>query len=151
MLKNPNLYFCNICDFKCNKQSNFNVHCSTSKHIKKTQSDKNLETNLEPNIVTYECIVCNKKYKSRNGLWLHKKSCKEKEELTDITNNEIIKKDIKKLIMPIEERLDELNKIPQIIEFIKHSQEIYKQNLELQQQLYIQMLDIIKMSKNTTN
>ena len=37
--KNAGQYFCEKCDFKCSKQSNFNKHLSTDKHKMMTNDD----------------------------------------------------------------------------------------------------------------
>jgi hypothetical protein len=55
--KNTDKYICEICEFKCGKQSNFLKHESTKKHLKNKgiQSDKALPKFL--------CGKCNKEYK----------------------------------------------------------------------------------------
>ena len=66
--KNAKNFYCEICDFRCSKQSNFNLHIMTSKHKK--------GTNIEHcDSKALCCDLCNKEYKSRNGLWVHKKKC----------------------------------------------------------------------------
>ena len=62
-------YFCSNCDYYTNKSSSYNKHLSTRKHIEAT--NENVATD------TFECNLCNKVYKSRVGLWKHKKACKE--------------------------------------------------------------------------
>ena len=62
-------YFCSNCDYYTNKSSSYNKHLSTRKHIEAT--NENVAT------YTFECNLCNKVYKSRVGLWKHKKACKE--------------------------------------------------------------------------
>jgi len=148
--KIANIFICKLCNYECCKLSDYNKHKNTRKHIHRTNIDK-LEQTIEHKNLTplkeYKCNNCNKLYQARNSLWYHQKKCKKVENILEPNIKEILKE----MLIPIEERLDDLNKIPQIIEFIKQNQEIYKQNLELQQQLYIQMSNIIKMSKNNTN
>lgn len=67
----PVKYFCKICDYKCIKKTNFTRHLSSSKHIVKQNVYKN-EKEKGKNFV---CCCCGKHYKSRNGLWKHKKTC----------------------------------------------------------------------------
>jgi len=81
-------YYCNICDFKCCKQSNLEVHLSTRKHsirMKRYENDikdtKKCQKNAAPENV---CENCNKIYKFHSGLWRHKKKCFIKEELKEI-------------------------------------------------------------------
>ena len=70
-------FYCESCNYKCSKQSEYNKHLSTAKHKKLT----NL-TEKSPKISTeFICTICEKQYKSRMGLWQHKKKCSE--ELND--------------------------------------------------------------------
>ena len=69
--KNNQLYVCEKCDYRCCKKSDFSKHLSTVKHNRNetvTICDKKLASN-------YQCVTCHKIYKSRNGLWSHKKGC----------------------------------------------------------------------------
>jgi len=148
MPKTANIYCCEKCDFKCSKLSNYNIHCSTRKHIKRTKSDGILIP--ETNIVSYECDVCNKKYKSRNGLWLHKKNCKEEEK----PNN--IEEMIKQMLIPLEEKLLAQNKIQPtetalVPELIKQNQDYQKQSLDNQMEMFQQMMEFMKQQCATTN
>jgi len=70
-------YVCKNCDFKCIKKYNWNRHLLTSKHSQVTESEhsvtkKEQKEQKEQNIL----CQCGKEYKSRNGLWKHKKVCK---------------------------------------------------------------------------
>ena len=72
-------FFCSKCDYYTNKTSSYNKHLTTNKHIEAT--NENVATD------TFECNLCNKVYKSRVGLWKHKKSCKETADTSSIPNN----------------------------------------------------------------
>ncbi len=73
-------FICEACDFKCSKNSHWNRHILTTKHIK-------LTTTMAPETKKdYSCIICKKKY-SRVGLWKHKKKCIKK--IDNPTNNNI--------------------------------------------------------------
>ena len=70
-------YCCEICDIKTNNKKDFEKHLLTSKHKKLTGVNKVL-TEKSPNKIIHElfiCENCNKEYKSRVGLWKHKKTC----------------------------------------------------------------------------
>ena len=73
MPNNAEKYYCEICDFKCSKKSNWNIHLSTLKHINGdkmvTNGDKKMPKNAE-----FEC-ECGNTYKHRQGLSRHKKMC----------------------------------------------------------------------------
>ena len=67
--KNATKFICEICDFKCYKLSNYNVHVLTRKH-------KILQNPTEENAKNAEYICdCNKVYKHHSSLWNHKKKC----------------------------------------------------------------------------
>ena len=63
-------YICELCDFKCNKQSNYIKHISTLKHLNET----NLEYTKQENTNLFICS-CSKICNSRTTLWRHKKIC----------------------------------------------------------------------------
>jgi hypothetical protein len=129
--KNIKNFSCNICDFLCSKKGDWTRHINTSKHINLTLSNK---TGDKKN--TYICSICNKVYNSRNGLWNHKKKCKETSDIK--TTNDLINKITDK---------DEL-----ILTLIKQNFEITKENSEFKNM----MMKVIENgttnhSHNTTN
>ena len=66
-------FYCEKCDFRCCKQSNFNTHLSTHKH-KKIMGDNQNE--CQPSsIASFNCGDCNKKYSHLSGLCRHRKTC----------------------------------------------------------------------------
>jgi len=73
--KSAKTFECKICDFKCCKQSNYDRHLLTGKHMFK-QNLNNIEHTSCQNPVL-QCDICGKSYKGRNGLWYHKQKCKE--------------------------------------------------------------------------
>ena len=74
MPKNANKYYCEKCDFKCSKQSNWSSHLSTRKHKNRTYSNDLEQYNAEINNSLFTC-ECGKEYPARNSLWYHKKKC----------------------------------------------------------------------------
>ena len=76
--KKPNVFHCKNCDFITSNKKDYNRHLLTKKHAA-NQYLTNEGTNgdsftqkTQPNC----CENCGKIYKSRNGLWCHKKKCK---------------------------------------------------------------------------
>jgi len=126
--KGADFYECINCDFKCSKISNWNRHISTAKH----EFNENLN-NFEPiksHSCIYQCEICGKEYKARNGLWYHKQKCKihKKEPITElpvISNNSQITPEL-------------------IIELIH-------QNKELQQTLIDQNKTIMELAQKAGN
>ena len=68
--KNADKFFCENCDFKCSKLSNYNTHLLTTKHKRLTNSCQKMPKNAE----ILECI-CGKNYKHLSSLCKHKKIC----------------------------------------------------------------------------
>jgi hypothetical protein len=67
---NLNKYNCEKCNFTCSKKSNYNIHCSTQKHINNLNN-----SNL---VLQYNNIFsckCGKKYSYASGLSRHKSTC----------------------------------------------------------------------------
>jgi hypothetical protein len=108
-------YNCADCDIKTNNKKDFDKHLLTSKH--------NKSTNI--NMVHYQCKICNKLYRSRAGLWKHKKSC------VEYTNDE-----------PLHKNTNITDKDELLIHFIK-------QNSELQHKI-INMLSTSNVTNNIT-
>ena len=61
MPKNAEHYTCTLCDFKCSKLSNYNLHLSTRKHKMKQN-----ETTLVPK--NAEILCCNNCEKTFNSI-----------------------------------------------------------------------------------
>jgi hypothetical protein len=78
MPKNAKTFNCIDCDFICSKQSNFTNHLRTRKHMKNGHfqemdifgSEKNAK-----NAASNKCEWCEKKYKTKGGLWKHNQKC----------------------------------------------------------------------------
>jgi hypothetical protein len=125
------IYTCKYCDYNTSRKSSYDKHILTDKHLKNEGVNKSKQKVSESCKNNMNCKFCKKDYKSRVGLWKHKKNCKlENEELT----NNLSKKEI----------TTEL-----IIDLIQ-------QNKELQQTLIDQnkcMMEIIKNGRtnNTIN
>lgn len=81
--KNAKNFDCECCNFTCSKQSDFDRHLLTRKHIMLTNVDKKTPKNA-----AYVC-ECGKSYKHRQSLHVHKKKCNvmEKLEMQSNINN----------------------------------------------------------------
>ena len=119
-------YFCESCDFKCSRKSEWDIHVLRPKHIN-SQNGNKMEI-LETQKISRHICLCKKEYKTNSGLWKHSKVCnfKEKTETNIGTTNE-------------------LNTIsPELI------LNIIQQNQEFKDLLLEQNKTIIELSKNST-
>ena len=111
MPENADFFYCENCDFKCSKKSNYNKHLLTLKHINTDEMLTNVDGKNAENaapIISYKCF-CGKEYKHRQSLFVHKKKCinnqqsekntDNKEELIDYLIKE--NKEFKNLILEI--------------------------------------------------
>ena len=130
--KNANYFYCEHCDFKCVKNSNWNAHIMTRKHQIRTMTNNDEGKKclkIPDHNRVYNCN-CGKEFKHASSLWNHKQKCSPKEE-------------------PIEKTPIETSQNPPImpdmsvfIDVLKQNQEFkelmveqFKQNQELQKQL----------------
>jgi hypothetical protein len=135
MPKNAVKYYCEKCDFKCSKQSNWNNHVNTRKHINRTLLNDLEQKNAKKCRDDYEC-ECGKIYSARNSLWYHKKKCSIIQTEETINNNTISTTDIdKELLMKM------LLKNQDIIEGI-----LFKNSDVMEK-----MMEVMPQMGNTTN
>jgi len=117
---------CVACNYHTCRESQYNRHIETSKHITRTQISKN---NSKQAITEYTC-ECGKQYSHASSLWNHKQKCTNKNQCnTEIsitkplynesTVMELLKQnnEFKSLILEQHQQIIEQNK--QIIELIK--------------------------------
>jgi predicted GIY-YIG superfamily endonuclease len=62
-------FVCIKCNYNCFKESEFIKHLLTKKHV------NNASGNIKKTHIEFNCKNCDKKYKSRKGLWGHYKTC----------------------------------------------------------------------------
>ena len=114
-VKNDNHLYCACCDYYASQKSHFRKHLNTKKHLKNaSQTSQKASQKSVKSVNFFICEFCDKKYKSRNGLWHHKKKCMQKNlKITTDPEKEELKKeneDMKnmlKLIAPVLEAIGE--------------------------------------------
>jgi hypothetical protein len=90
--KNATSFYCQSCDFKCCKNSDWKRHLTTRKHIATDNILTNAAKSGAEGVNMFMC-ECGKSYKHRQSLFSHRKQCKvmKNDELTDDTqkSNEV--------------------------------------------------------------
>jgi hypothetical protein len=127
-------YFCEKCDYGTSKKNNYDTHLLSAKHTKVTNGYKKGQISglIQPNSEHFENDIftcqCGKKYKHRQGLWRHKKTCKPEESShnevdnietvntndSKIINNEPTDKEL--IMLLIKENADLKNMIMKVLE-----------------------------------
>ena len=154
--KKTDIFYCECCDYKCSKSSDYTRHLSTMKHknrIFRTQNaPKRADSIIAENSMVYKC-ECGKTYSARNSLWYHKKKCTYNEEQNHSTNT--ITQDGSILDVLIrqqeihKEESAELKKI--LIQQQEQMKEQQEQMKEQQEQHSKEMKDLIPQLQQVTN
>jgi hypothetical protein len=151
--KTANTFICELCDFTCSKQSNYNSHLMTAKHKNRTNRTNKLPKPAdstdanEP--VSYSC-GCGKTYRARNSLWYHKRKCTYDSNNLDSISSNTNTSFIRVLLQQQEEkRYDETNKLRKLL---LEQQEYHTQQLKEQQEQHNkQIQDLIPKLQQVTN
>ena len=78
-IKNKKTYICNKCNYYTHDKCDYNKHLLTRKHELNSSYDISLINNSKKVNILYLSCECGKIYKSRQGLYNHKKKCSVKE------------------------------------------------------------------------
>jgi hypothetical protein len=127
------IFLCNICNFVCSKQSNYDKHVSTLKHKIRTNTNEYEQKNAEKK--SYDC-QCGKSYKHASSLWNHKAKCdflkNPSDENTDDASNNQMQIAVEK---------------PEITQIIL---ELVRENKEFKNMLVEQYKTMIELSQKPT-
>ena len=116
------LFVCENCVFSCRHRGDWKKHTETIKHksVRPVTDFEQFANEKTPKKPHYICEICDKTYRSRNGLWGHSKKCKDN--VVDImpaaTAHDASSNEIKMLTTLV-------------IDMMKNNQEIQKQMLEI--------------------
>jgi hypothetical protein len=131
---NEILFYCKKCNFKCCKKSNYEIHLQTKKHNKEEQ--KNAEQD--------NTCICGKKYKYKQGLWKHKKTC--------ISNNQNLTIQNKELqLTNIEETDITATDAKLVFELLKQNNEFKELIMNQTNQMMTQIMELAKNNSTTNN
>jgi hypothetical protein len=163
---------CEICDYKCSKQSDMNKHLTTAKHLNRTKRH-NLEHPFNEKSPNEFACACGKKYSARNSLWYHKQKCSVSLDMNPDTNNisnsvissenedtrdELIErlvtsdKEMKSMIHLLLEKYQESQIQIQESQMQNQESQLQYQKSQLQnQELMSKMIEVMPQMGNTTN
>ena len=133
--KNAEKFICELCDFKCCKESDWERHLLTRKH-KKNDKMMTMDDNFTPkNAEVTKNFVCScgKDYIYRQGLWKHKKYCFKPKDCEN-TFKEESQSDLKILTNLV-------------LDVVKQNQELVSQNSELTNKI----VDICKVGQTSNS
>jgi hypothetical protein len=128
-------FFCEYCDYKCSKKSDYTKHLMTAKHLRTTNDYENVAANI--------CSNCKKTYSCRQNLYRHKLKCDKKSPKVaddNYTNNEAI----------MEESVQQTDTVNTMFELIKQNQEFKELIVEQNKQL-IELAQKPTTTNNTIN
>jgi hypothetical protein len=133
--KNADKFVCELCDFKCCKESDWERHVLTRKH-KKNDKMMTMDDNFTPKNANesknYICS-CGKDYSYRQGLWKHKRVFLQSKN-SENTFKEESQSDLKILTNLV-------------LDVVKQNQELVSQNSELTNKI----VDICKVGQTTNS
>ena len=139
-------YLCETCDFMCSKQSDYDRHIFTRKHQLLTNTYK-----IKPEKHQTFVCDCGKKYKHRQSLFNHKKTCTYVPLKNETMNTELDKE------IPIQENQmvndNNIDYKDMFIQLMKQNQELQQTVVEQQKQYTETINEMIPKigNNNTTN
>jgi len=131
---------CNCCNYTTHKQSEYNRHLKTRKHLNKI-NDKN--------DIQHICDICNKSFKNYNSLWSHKKrklkECKvpennlERPEITTELIVQILKqnKDLQNILIEQNKQMIEMSKTQSVSNNISNNNSNNTTNQQFNLQFFL--------------
>lgn len=139
-------FYCKICDYNTSKKTNYDKHIITHKHQRMTEDyiggQKVAKSSQKVASLTFKC-ECGKKYKHRQGLWKHKKTCFDNYVDDEFPDDIHVKKNIK-LSEPIADK-------DLIMMLIKDNNELRKMMMEQQSLMLENNNKVLEICKNGTN
>ena len=121
-------FYCEDCDYKCCKVSDYEKHILTRKHKNNDKSLQNDDKN-SPKLAKKFLCDCGKEYKYRQGLHTHRKNCNQ-----NISSNNKSEDSELKILTNL------------VLDVVKQNQELTQQNSNLTNKI----VNIYKNTSNTT-
>ena len=75
---------CSLCNYRCDHTGDWHKHLKSKKH-QRSQLQQQQQKEITVSSEVFMCKICNKEYKSRNGLWKHNNTlCSKSPDLTSM-------------------------------------------------------------------
>jgi hypothetical protein len=140
--KNAKIFYCEKCNYKCSKNSDWNRHIVTAKHKKEINGNDWKQKKRT-------CEYCEKSFKTASGLWKHEQKCYRLHEPPEQPQENSTKPTDSTMIIELLKQNQEFKEM--MLEQSKQIQEQQQENQELQKQL----IEAVKVSgshiENQTN
>ena len=82
-------FYCDCCDYGTCKKSNYDTHLESMKHKNNTLTTNNNKNKQQISKNIIHCLICEKTFNDRAGLWRHKKKCQLVTHKSDSEDNTI--------------------------------------------------------------
>jgi hypothetical protein len=108
----PNFY-CEKCDYKCNRKNDFGKHCNTKKH-KMLINANNCHKSDPEHLPQHFSCVCGKSYLQKTNLYRHRKACSmvdKKSNVNEIESVKLLITDLKEIILEQNSKILKLTSI----------------------------------------
>ena len=86
-------FVCELCDFKCCKESNYKKHLDTNKHNRLHQTTKKMLSNESKDFI----CICGNKYRHHTSLAKHKRNCGNKTVIDDEKTDTSLELELKEM------------------------------------------------------
>ena len=139
--KNAKTFYCENCNFKCSKNSDWNRHIVTAKHKKEINGNDWKQKKRT-------CGYCEKSFKTASGLWKHEQKCYRLHEPPEQPQEPSTKPTDSTMIIELLKQNQEFKEM--MLEQSKQIQETQQENQELQKQL-IEAVKVGQHIENQTN
>ena len=139
--KNAEKFYCEKCNFKCSKNSDWNRHLLTAKHKKEINGNDWKQKKRT-------CEYCEKSFKTASGLWKHEQKCYRLQEPSEQPKETPAKPTDSAMIIELLKQNQEFKEM--MIEQSRQIQDTQQENQELQKQL-IEAVKVGQHIENQTN
>ena len=158
--KNPKKFECKYCNYITSSKKDYEKHKLTRKHLKET-GELNMETTKNPQTQPMICDICGKTYKTRTGLWKHKKTCEGeiKDELREPESEPVNQEtpDVSKMVTPeiimtlLTQNQELMMSNKEFKELIVEQQQTMIDQQQENQKLQSQLIEAVKEGKTINN